>query len=288
MTVTTVAGKTYQFDELVVTFPLGWLKNNRAAFHPPLPPRLSRAIDSISYGDLEKVYVQFPCAWWAQPGPDSSGPSQNSSSASGPLPMLTGSFVDFLNPAYVSPQPPSPYWNQEAFLLSSISPPAQAQPTLLFYFYGPSAIHLAHLHAACADSGVVDAPNADSKSSLAASLISFLHPYISHLPNYSPSSPSCHPTAILPTRWATDPLAGYGSYANFQVGLADGLADAHSLRTSDGIGRERCLWLAGEHAAPVVGLGTTVGAYWSGEEAAERVYGVWKEEVTGDGVRSKV
>lgn len=43
------------FDEVVVTCPLGWLKRNPDAFEPPLPTRLTRAIDSIGYGCLEKV-----------------------------------------------------------------------------------------------------------------------------------------------------------------------------------------------------------------------------------------
>ena len=44
-----------EFDEVVVTVPLGWLKNNKAAFHPPLPKRFEDAIDAIGYGSLEKV-----------------------------------------------------------------------------------------------------------------------------------------------------------------------------------------------------------------------------------------
>ena len=38
-----------------------------------------------------------------------------------------------------------------------------------------------------------------------------------------------------------------------------------------GMGMERGVWFAGEHTAPFVALGTTVGAYWSGEEVAGRV-----------------
>ena len=31
------------------------------------------------------------------------------------------------------------------------------------------------------------------------------------------------------------------------------------------------LWFAGEHTAPFVALGTSTGAYWSGEKVAERI-----------------
>ena len=34
---------------------------------------------------------------------------------------------------------------------------------------------------------------------------------------------------------------------------------------------EEGIWLAGEHTAPFVALGTVTGAYWSGEDVARRV-----------------
>ncbi|KAG5984733.1 hypothetical protein E4U55_003505, partial [Claviceps digitariae] len=48
------SGETLSFDEAVITTPLGWLKRNPSAFLPALPPRLTQAIKSISYGCLEK------------------------------------------------------------------------------------------------------------------------------------------------------------------------------------------------------------------------------------------
>ena len=38
---------------------------------------------------------------------------------------------------------------------------------------------------------------------------------------------------------------------------------------------ERGVWLAGEHTAPFVALGTLTGAYWSGEAVGMRVLGAW-------------
>lgn len=55
VTITAENGDLFEFDEVVVTTPLGWLKVNKPAFHPPLPERLSQAIDSIGYGSLDKV-----------------------------------------------------------------------------------------------------------------------------------------------------------------------------------------------------------------------------------------
>ena len=54
----------FKFDEVIVTAPLGWMKQNKDAFNPPMPKRLSQAIDSICYGCLEKVWVNFPIAFW--------------------------------------------------------------------------------------------------------------------------------------------------------------------------------------------------------------------------------
>ena len=48
-------GQVLEFNELVVTTPLGWLKQNLQAFNPPLPDRLNKAIKNLGYGCLEKV-----------------------------------------------------------------------------------------------------------------------------------------------------------------------------------------------------------------------------------------
>lgn len=53
-------GGTQSFDEVILTTPLGWLKRNKNAFCPTLPPRLSQAIDNISVGYLEKVKTPCP------------------------------------------------------------------------------------------------------------------------------------------------------------------------------------------------------------------------------------
>lgn len=47
------------FDDVVITTPLGWLKRNEQAIRP-LTPRISEAINSISFGRLEKVVSQCP------------------------------------------------------------------------------------------------------------------------------------------------------------------------------------------------------------------------------------
>ena len=45
----------HEFDEVVMTAPLGWLKINKQVFEPAIPARLSQAIINIGYGRLDKV-----------------------------------------------------------------------------------------------------------------------------------------------------------------------------------------------------------------------------------------
>lgn len=80
------------------------------------------------------------------------------------------------------------------------------------------------------------------------------------------------------TQWQNDPFSGYGSYSNFQVGLDHGDKDIEIMRDGDGLSKAgRGIWFAGEHVAPFVAVGTTTGAYWSGEAVGRSIlerYGV--------------
>ncbi|KAK5290093.1 hypothetical protein LTR16_002758 [Cryomyces antarcticus] len=79
--VETSDGMIAEFDEVVMTAPLGWLKRNQSVFAPPLPSRLSQAINSIGYGQLDKVGVIVPlshahhltAARYTSPSPPPSG-----------------------------------------------------------------------------------------------------------------------------------------------------------------------------------------------------------------------
>lgn len=244
VTLSTADGQLHQFDGVVVTCPLGWLKRNKSSFTPDLPPGLTQAIDHISYGRLEKVYVTFPQAFWHDT------PESNNN----PL-----AFVFFLDPTYTN-YPGNTPGIQECTSLASLPPPND-QPTLLFYTHGPSATHIV--------SNISNLP--PSSPEYYTFLNTFLRPFYSSLPGYSATSPECKPLAFLATQWQADPYAGNGSYSNFQVGLQEGDRDIEVLRDGAGMGVERGVWFAGEHTAPFVALGTTTGAYWSGERAAAQV-----------------
>ncbi|KAI0206725.1 hypothetical protein F4808DRAFT_405072 [Astrocystis sublimbata] len=233
------SGETLEFDEVVCTAPLGWLKQHLDAFNPPLPTRLSQAIGNIGYGCLEKVYIHFPKAFWRSDEPEND----------------TQGFVLLLAPTYAPDSNPN-RWNQEIVELSSFAP-SDSHPTLLFYTYGDQSRFLT--------SEVAKLP---SKEKQDAFLYDWFRPYYSRMPHYDDTSPDCQPVGCCATSWLQDDLAGNGSYSNFQVGLQEGDRDIEIMR--EGL-PSRGLWLAGEHTAPFVALGTVTGAYWSGESVGNRI-----------------
>jgi Flavin containing amine oxidoreductase len=242
------------FDEVVVTAPLGWLKCNKEKFQPPLYPRLAQAIDHISYGNLEKVFIAFPMAFWDGPN------------GSDPFPPETA----FLTPSYAPSTNPHG-WTLE-MLSNTALPGSYRHPTLLFWMYGANSKSITHSIATLSP----------SSPEYYKVLDKFFEPYYSRLPYYDSSSPKCRPSGYLSSAWSQDKFAGYGSYSNYQVGLEDGVSDIEVMR--EGMpGRQ--IWLAGEHTAPLEITATTFGAYRSGEAVAARIascYGIEPEPLSND------
>lgn len=142
-----------------------------------------------------------------------------------------------------------------------------AQPTILFYIQGPQSKYIGELVA-----------STKSDQERDEKLKAFFEPYYSLLPNFDEKDPNCTPKSFLATAWAIDKFAGYGSYANFQVGLEKGDEDIETMRHGM---PDRHVWLTGEHTAPFIALGTSTGAYWSGEAVGERIvkaYGMKSEQ----------
>lgn len=160
-----------------------------------------------------------------------------------------------LSPSYATSSNPQK-WNQEFLELASLHPTA-APPTLLYYFYGDQSKFITGELAKLASEEKKD-----------AFLLEWFKPYYSLLPHYDEKNPDCQPTGCYATEWLNDDLAGNGSYSNFQVGLEEGDVDIETMR--EGL-PGRGLWLAGEHTAPFVALGTATGAYWSGESVGKRI-----------------
>lgn len=139
-----------------------------------------------------------------------------------------------------------------------------SHPTLLFYIYGEESQFITG-----------ELGKMQTQQQRDDFLYSFFKPYYSRLPQYDEASPDCQPTGCLATDWLHDDLAGNGSYSNFQVGLEHGDKDIRIMR--EGV-PDGGLWLAGEHTAPFVALGTATGAYWSGEIVGRRIAAVYGRE----------
>lgn len=252
----TSSGKLREFDEVISTLPLGYLKNNKSIFNPPLPESVQEAIDGLGFGALEKIYLRFPSAFWHIEKKDIKEDEQDQTH---PVHM-----IDYLNPLYVDMPIKGEFWNQECVSLSALPEPC-AQPTLLFYLYGPSAEYITSSVASLvpASKEYFDVIN------------TFLKPFYSRLPRYNETNPACQPTAALATQWSNDQFTGHGSYSNFQVGLEHGTEHVDAF-SDDNLGITRGIWFAGEHTAPLLGLGTVTGAYWSGENTARRLLQAFK------------
>lgn len=255
--------RNFEFDEVVVAVPLGCLKRGAPIITPSIPPAISRAIRNASYSRLEKVYIAFPVAFWDAPTSE----GQSAETKSPTTASTSPSFVHFLHPTYVPEQQKS--WTLELVPLSSpVFFGDQAQATLLFSTYGPCATHLtSHIR-----------PFSPTSTEYFNAIDEFFRPYYSLLPNYTDCHPDCTPSAVLATDWQNDDLAGNGSYTNFQIsdeigeGGEEVLLDEDVRALREGL-PERGVWFAGEHTAPFVALGTSTGAYWSGESVGMRILG---------------
>ncbi|EOD45559.1 putative amine oxidase protein [Neofusicoccum parvum UCRNP2] len=293
-------GHSEVFDEVVMTTPLGWLKRNKdTAFIPPLPDRLASAIDSIGYGCLDKFYITFPTAFWNTSSSSATSSSPDPTSARQTVPNTTATtapvhqppqgttstphhpgFTQWTAPLYADATNPSG-WNQECVNMAAL-PAGTEHPTLLFYTFGPTSQHLAAILAADAKRDPSATPHSPSPAAT-AELLRFFAPYYTRLPGFDHANLAHQPASVLATAWTNDELAGYGSYCNFQTGLERGDEDVEVLRR--GL-PERRVWLAGEHTASFLALGTVTGAYWSGEGVGRGIawaYGVGGEEGEGKG-----
>jgi hypothetical protein len=253
-----------RFDEVVITIPLGCLKRNAIKFSPPLPLSINLAIENASISSLEKIFVTFPNAYWDVKPTDcnitNEQPPNNELESDDNFP----GFVNFLNPTYA----PLKCNNSFALEVNTLSNPEKfgkhAHPTLIFSLFGDSGHQLTttinHLY-----------PGSEEYFT---AVNEFTRPYYSRLPNYDPSKPECTPSAVIATNWQNDDLAGNGSYTNFKVSeTGKPIVLDDEVRTMRAGIPERGIWLAGEHVAPFIGLGTSTGAYWSGEMAAIKILG---------------
>jgi monoamine oxidase len=58
------ADQKFELDDVVITVPLGCLKQGLPKISPPLPSSINLAIRNTSYSHLEKVCIAFSLAFW--------------------------------------------------------------------------------------------------------------------------------------------------------------------------------------------------------------------------------
>ncbi|KAK4184024.1 hypothetical protein QBC35DRAFT_525760 [Podospora australis] len=101
------------FDDVIITAPLGWLKRNDHIFSPPLEPKISLAIQSLGYGNLDKIFLSKSnrgCEW----------------TPTFPIESL------FNRPEYASDANPAA-WREEIISFSGLPEPF-AQPVIMFFY----------------------------------------------------------------------------------------------------------------------------------------------------------
>jgi polyamine oxidase len=76
---------TYTADAVVVTVPLGVLRRKMISFSPAIPASIQKGIDSLSYGALGKVFIEFGEVFW---------PKDNDQFIFYPSPLPAGTTVD--------------------------------------------------------------------------------------------------------------------------------------------------------------------------------------------------
>ncbi|KAI1120695.1 FAD/NAD(P)-binding domain-containing protein [Nemania abortiva] len=234
----TSQGNTHEFEDVVITAPLGWLQKHLDCFQPPLPSKTSAAINNLKLSQLEKVFITFPSAFWITDADQDTFPG----------------YTNWLMPSYAQETNPDK-WPQEVWNLASFAAPNK-HPTLLFYLYGDCSRHIVN---SIYDKGKEEKYNF---------LREFFSAYYSRLPGFDAGKEACQPQAILATEWLKDDLCGNGSYCNFQVGIKDADKDVLALRAGC---PDRRMWFCGEHAAPFEECGTVAGAYLSGESTAKKI-----------------
>ena len=256
------AADDYQnvFDDVIVTAPLGWLKRNENVFLPPLTQEISHAIRDLGYGNLDRVFVRFPDAFWNDEVSRSNGPYEQASGDTWDPDFPVESL--FLPPSYSKDTNPA-RWRQEIVSFSGLPKPL-SQPIIMFFVYGQWGRHI---------TGLVRGMKQDTDEYYRI-LDEIFRPYYSKLPHYDSAFTQCKPLDFLSTDWQNDKFSGFGSFTNLPVGSGDCAEHFEALRR--GMGEDHGVWFAGEHTSPPGGLGTVTGAYWSGEEVAKRVCRRWK------------
>jgi hypothetical protein len=247
ITLKSTTNETFHADSLIVTLPLGQLKQNTVKFTPPVPHHVQKAISNLGYGVLEKLFIRFPSAWWLT-SLDKTDPSSK----------IGLEFYRFTSLLSTANETSLPRGTLNFFSLARIHNP---QPVFGIYVTTELAKYLVRM----------------SKSDLKDMLQIY---YIPHLPNYDKRDPACQILEVGSSQWSLDPLSGYGSYTHIPAGSESGDGNMKVLgERIMSAGDQGGVWFAGEHTADTevidgekyTTMATVTGAYKSGERAGRHI-----------------
>jgi monoamine oxidase len=195
----------YKAKTVVLSIPLGVLKErHKTLCEPPLPKDRQEAIDSLGFGTLDKIFLVYSHAWWAEEPYSSffksgkrlnASPDDNSSNENN-----VDTFMGFTHD------------------LSGLSifPSKPIEP-------GPRILSFINLHAltgypvlgvfvSCSNALTIEKMSDEKAGHLAHSN------FVSWLPSHLPTPPK--PEAVHVTRWAADEFSR-GSYSHMITGVSE-------------------------------------------------------------------
>ena len=188
-------------DIVVVTVPLGVLKNKGIQFEPPLPVEKEEAIQKLGFGIYDKIFITFKDSIEQNPE-NASGfwiPGAHTISI---VPKADDDYEQYLLAAddeSIIANPPRPYYSRDedhiGIEVTNISEIVSV-PRIVMFFYGPSALKMESLSR---DNGA---------------LTEFA---LSKLRNAFPDREFPEVESVQATTWGCDPFA-YGSFANIPLG----------------------------------------------------------------------
>lgn len=254
VTTTTSTGeeKTYEGLTTICTLPLGVLQTLPKEFYnPPLNARKQSAISSTHVGELAKVVLTYPSAWW---------------------PKTTGTFI--LLPSSPPVEDPKTVSVENllrsvALVVSSFASGAlpNEHPTLLTYVASPISTAIESL----------------PQETVVRALHGLIAANLSTLPE---SSPAEEPSHSVITSWSADPFARGATSTPSRTGESRSPLNFLELGRAEWAGR---LGFAGEHT-DVHHRGSVNGAVESGIREAGRADGVLRrlreKEQEGDKMES--
>ena len=247
----------YNAKTVVLSIPLGVLKERHTSFFTPeLPKDKQNAIESLGFGTLDKIFLVYSHAWWAEEpyssffknGKRPDANSDDDSSTENDVDTFMG-FTHSLSGLSMSP-----------------CKPAESGPRILSFInlHALTGYPVLGVFVSCSNALTIEAMTDEGAGQLAHSN------FASWLPSHLPTPPK--PETVHVTRWAADEFSR-GSYSHMITGVSE-LRHREEfqtpLKSDKGEGREGDVRFAGEHTSSNH-FATAHGALISGWREADAI-----------------